>query len=210
MIDNLLKLQDTWEFQEYGYIDLIAVQIKESHLELKCQIYKGIDDEPAQLWQIVCHEIREHKVSLGEQDSDFMLFNDHVLLWSYNQPVSSLTFNRINSVTDTYHVVGKLYEKHQKIVNTWIPFYSCFNQSLPLETLINLGYGKLAEGAEKIIIGYQEVMNECGFKSSYLSRTPKRWDDEQGWIDENSKLQILITENSYIIASNFTADKIVD
>ena len=74
------------------------------------------------LWRITCHDVRDNRIILGEQKDDFELFNDHVLLWSYNQPVSSLTFNRVNLDVDACHVVSKLYKKHKSLVGSWIPF----------------------------------------------------------------------------------------
>ena len=212
VMEELLKIQDTWQFEEYGYINLVAVEKKELDLELKYKLFSGVDDDPIQLWQVICHEEREHKIILGEQYSNFELYNDHVLLWSYSQPISSLTFNKGNLDIDACHVIGKLYEKHMLLVGSWISFDTCLNQSklYSLEKHINFGHGKLAEGAEKIIIGYQEVLQECGFKSSYLSRLLKRWDNNKGWIDENKNLQVLITGDSYIIAPKFTAKIIIN
>ena len=221
MIKNLLtiqkKLKETIEFTEDGYLDLLAVEKKGSNLELKYKIVTGLENEPEQLWQITCYKVREHKIVLGEQYCDreyteFKLFDDHVLLWSYNQPVSSLTFNNVNSNLEPHHIIGKLYHKHQELVGSWIPFNSCFNRysDLTLNKLISLGHGKLAEGAEKLIIGYQEVMNECGFQSSYLSRPPKQSDEEKGWIDEKSNLQVFITGQSYVIAADLIAKRIID
>ena len=83
-------------------------------------------------------------------------------------------------------------------------------QDFDLEKLIDSGYGQLAEGAERVIIGYQKVLQQCGFKSSYLSRSPKRWDNEKGWMDEDDNLQVLIIGKSYIVARNFAAEKIID
>ena len=214
MIEYLLEeqqiIRETTEFDLDGYIELVSVEKEESNLELQYKIHTGIDDDSAQLWQVVCHEIREHRILLGEQYDDFELFDNHVLLWFYSQPKSSLTFKRIDSNVDAFNVIGKLYAKHRDLVGSWIPFEFCFNQDLNLEVLLNLGYGKLAEGAEKIIIGYQEVMNECGFQSSYLSYPPKRWDEEKGWIDEDSNLRVLITGQSYIVAPKFTAKRIIN
>lgn len=60
------------------------------------------------------------------------------------------------------------------------------------------------------MIAYQEVLQECGIKSFYISRPPKQWDDDKGWIDENSDLKVLTTGNSYIIATKFSAKRIIN
>lgn len=209
-IEKILKLQDTYEFEEFGSVGIVSVKKKELNLEIKTLIYTGIDNEAPQSWQIICHKAKKHKITLGEQDGDFELFNNHVLLWSYQQSVSSLTFNKVNSNIDAYYVIGKLYEKHTSLVNCWIPFDDCFNELLNLPKLINYGHGKLAEGAEKLIIGYQEVLQECGFKSSYISRPPMQWNDKQGWIAEDNDLQVLIIDKSYAIANEFTAKQLAN
>ena len=86
-----------------------------------------------------------------------------------------------------------------ELVGSWIPFSRCFNQVIGLENLIKLGYGKLAEGAEKLIVSCQEVLQDCGLESSYLSQPSKRWDDKLGWIDESENLLVFISGNSYVI-----------
>lgn len=208
-INKLLEIQSTYEFEEFGNIEIISVKKQELALEVKTFIYTGIENTSPQIWQITCHKVKKHKITLGEQDKDFEIFNNHVLLWSYQQPVSSLTFNKANSNINAYYLIGKLYEKHTSLLSSWIPFDLCFNRSLDLSKLIDYGHGKLAEGAEKIIAGYQEVLQECGFKSSYISRPPMQWDSQRGWIAEDSNLQVLIIDKSYVIANRFTAKKII-
>ena len=209
-IEKILKLQNTYEFEEFGSVDIVSVEHKELNLEIKASIYTGVENKSSQLWQISCHRVKEHKIILGEQDEDFELFSDHVLLWYYQQPVSSLTFSKAKSDVNAYYVIGKLYEKHTSLVDTWISFDRCFNKCLDLPKLIDCGYGKLAEGAEKLIIDYQEVLLECGFKSSYISRPQMQWNDKQGWIAEDSDLQVLIIDKSYAIANRFTAQQLTN
>ena len=208
MLENLFEITNKLEYEEFGSLNLVYVEKQEYNLELTYSIYSGIEGESRQLWQVSCHEVQEHKIRLGEQWDYFDLHSDHVLLWSYQQPVSSLTFNRVNENFEAAYIIGKLYSKHRELVRSWIPFHSCFNKCVSLEDSLKFGYGKLAEGAEKLIVGYQEVLHNCGIKASYLSRPSKRWNDELGWLDKNKNLSVFITGKSYIIASKFIARRL--
>ena len=216
MLDNLWKfiddLERTPEFDLDGHISLVEVEKKANKLELKYLVHTGIDNKPSYIWKIVCDKVREHKIIFGEQYGNFKLYQDHVLFWSYHQPKLFLTFSNNPCNVDVDSVVGQLYPKHYELIGEWIPFHSYFNCSkhLTLQSLLRSRHGKLAEGAEKIILGYQEVLNKCGFKSSYLSYSAKYWDDDNGWINEDGRAQVLITDLSYVVASKFTAIQIED
>ena len=57
--------------------------------------------------RVSCHDVREHKIFRGEQWEHFDLYEDHVLLWPYQQPLAALTFNRVNEDFDAAYIVGK-------------------------------------------------------------------------------------------------------
>ncbi|MEL6929391.1 MAG: hypothetical protein AAFO95_12245 [Cyanobacteria bacterium J06600_6] len=210
MIEKLLEIHETSEFDCNGYIELVAIEKIDTSLYLRFHICTGMDNEPIQLWKIACSESRTYQIKLGEYCEHFELLQDHVLLWSYNQPKLSLTFSHRNLELDIHHIIGRLHEKHFSLVDKWIPFDSYFNiyKHFSLAKLISSGHGKLAEGAEKIILGYQEVIDEFGINSFYLSSTPKLWVDDKGWIDEKGNAQILMFGSSYVVAYKFTAHKI--
>ena len=109
MLNNLLEFIDnleyTPEFDLDGRIDLVKVEKKANKLELKYLIYTGIDNKPPFIWKIVCNEVREYKTIFGEQCSNFELYQDHVLLWSYHQPKLSLTFSSNSCNVDVNSVV---------------------------------------------------------------------------------------------------------
>ena len=47
-IVDLLKIQDTYEFEEFGTLDLLIAEKTESDLKLQSQIYTGVENEPKQ------------------------------------------------------------------------------------------------------------------------------------------------------------------
>lgn len=208
MLAELFTIQETLEFEEYGSLSLISAVRKEVDLELVLRLYSGVKNEQPQFWKLICHEERTHQIVLGS-DGYLKLLDDHVLLWSYTQPVASLTFRSIVEIADAWTVVGKLYEKHIQLVHQWIPFDYYFNTNLPLAQLIASGHGLLAEGPEKLVKGYQQVMNESGFQYSCLFRSPMRWNPLQGWIEESGELLALVLDKSYVVASSVTAEKLV-
>lgn len=208
MLTDLLEVQDTWQFEEEGWLSIVSVVKQETELELVLRVSTGIEDEPLQLWKLNCHQQQTHKISLGNIDGHTNLVKDHVLLWSYNQPVASLTFRHIGETIDAFTAIGRLYEKHIQLVQHWIPFWHYFNPHLSLPQLIAGGHGKLAEAPEPLIISYQQAMQESGFQCSYLTRNPKQWDTKRGWIEESRDLLALILGESYVIATKVTAKRL--
>ncbi len=95
------------------------------------------------------------------------------------------------------------------MVHQWIPFERYFNRNLPLVQLIASGHGLLAEGPQKLVKGYEQVMNEFGFQCSCLFRSPMRPNPLQGWIEESGELLALVLDKSYVVASSVTAEKLV-
>ncbi|MBW4491338.1 MAG: hypothetical protein KME12_26615 [Trichocoleus desertorum ATA4-8-CV12] len=207
MLEELLNIQETWEFEAYGLLSLFSACRRGEDLELVLQLYPGVEeDEQPQLWKLICYEERENHLILGG-DCYLELLNEHALLWAYTQPVTSLTFRSIAGTVDAWDVTGRLYSKHRELVAEWISFEQYFNGNISLAALLTSGHGLLAEGPEQLIKGYQQVMNESGFQTSTLSRPSKRWHKSRGWIEESNDYVLVKLNRSYVVTSRVSVDK---
>src|SRR5882724_6460233 len=117
MLDDLISITNSLEFEECGSIDLAEMRLESDVLNLSLNLYPG-DSDNYQAWRVECVAFLDHRVSLGRCDG-FHLHFDHVLLWSYIYPQASVSF--YGETKDPLAVVGALYKRHLELVGDWVP-----------------------------------------------------------------------------------------
>jgi hypothetical protein len=154
-------------------------------------------------WKVTCNGIREDRVSPGFA-YELRLFKDHVLLWPFTVRRTSISFYGQSS--NPYAVVGALYQRHWDLVGKWLPFHRFLNNSVRLTELIAGGFGVLADGPESLVLAYEEVMQQHGFKTLHSDpRMPVYWSGGK-WQEEKTNLSVLTFNGSYIVAEQFQAE----
>ena len=205
MLENLLNVTNDIDFEDYGTLRLTAVESEEHTLRLSLHLTAEEYPNTHQYWQIVCSGVREESLSFGYQ-SDLQFFDDHVLLWPHRQPHRSTSF--YGKVDNPQAVIGALYQRHKELVGEWIPFHRFLNSNMALPELIAGGFGMLADGPERLILAYEDVMQAYGFSTSHLdSRAPVYWRGNE-WVRQNAPVFVLILDQSYVVAEQFTASPI--
>src|ERR1044072_6149310 len=91
MLDTFIALTQSYEFEEYGTLDLIGVRSYTDSLTLSFDLNIRSDSEDNQKWAVDCVGLLEHQIYLGECN-DFILSHDHPLLWPYIFPEASVSF----------------------------------------------------------------------------------------------------------------------
>lgn len=192
MIEELLKLTETLDYEENGGFSIAGVTRKDStDLELHLKFDAG--DDVLQNWSLLCRFEREHHIKLGS-GTHIDVTDDHVLLWPYIRPRFSLWFTGSTESAPT--VVGELWQANQELVGKALPFSRFINYAHDLEGLIAGGHGKLAEAPEPLISTYENILQMHGFKTS---RPLLRGEGVPAF--EPGKIRILILADSYVIAN---------
>jgi hypothetical protein len=205
MLDDLIIMMDTVDYENNGCIHLISAIEQEDDIELHFRLSTGEDCTPPQFWKINCQSVKEHKLFLGRIDHPFEIYMDHILLSNHNESPVELTFS--GQSQDVFSMIGKLYAKHVKIVGNYIPFHTYLNCSLDIVQLLNGRYGLLAEGPEKLINGYQEVLDAEGFTTSILPTRKPYYINGQFVNFQGERQYLLLMGSSYIVAADIKLQK---
>src|SRR5262245_12786527 len=198
MLDKLVSLTHSYEFEEYGTLDLVGVRTITNVLTLTFDFDIRADKEEHQSWEVDCIGLLEHQVFLGECN-DFDLSRDHPLLWPYIYPEASLSF--YGEADDPLSVFGALNERHLELVSDWIPFARFMNHN-SLE-MIRGRYGMLAKGPTPLVEGYAQVLERFRISSKVTEPKPEYYtNDELSGLAEVGVL--ILNKGSYSVATSFT------
>jgi hypothetical protein len=193
MMDKLLEIIDTGEFEDTEIIRLISVKEQGDRLRLIFKVTPNVGEVHLQRWIVRCDNVIAHQIILGNA-YDLSLEYEHVLLWEHQKPRVAISFSA-ESIKHPLSVVGQLYRKHMELAGEWIPFDRYFNMPEKLDELIAGRHGLLAEGPEPLMQAYEMVLKENGFQTTNRIVVP----------DVHEGISVLIFGDSYIVASKFDA-----
>jgi hypothetical protein len=177
-------------------------------LVLRLAVDTGSTDQPNQIWEVGSRHTRGFSLVEFEL-TDWTLTDDHALLWDHQEPFTQLNF--IGPCAKNEGVLWKLYARHRAIAWPWIPFERYMTPAI-LESCLSTGSGVLADGPERLLKEYADVLRENGVEPyfPYSSRPAHRWDEEtRAWVNEEAKLSVLVLGgSSYMIGTDFFATRI--
>jgi len=202
MLNDLVSLTHSHEFEEYGTLDLAGVRVEGNVLTLSLNLTTGGDSDAYQSWEVECVGFLEQQLSLGQCEG-FDLQYDHILLWLYIYPEASVSF--YGKADDPLAVVGALYKRHLELVGNWIPFGRFMNGNTV--EMIRGRYGLLAKGPIPLVEPYRRVLE--GFNISAQTTEPKPayyTNDEFSGLAEVAVL--IFTKGSYVVAPKFNARRL--
>ncbi len=193
MIDDLLAITETGEFEDTGIIRLISVKEQGDRLRLIFKVTPIVGEVHLRRWVVRCNNVIAHQIIIGNA-YDLALESEHVLLWEHQKPRVAISFFT-EFVEHPLSVVGQLYRAHMDLAGEWIPFDRYFNMPEKLDELIAGRHGLLAEGPEPLMQVYERILEENGFQTTNRTILP----------NGHEGISILIFGDSYIIASGFDA-----
>ena len=198
MLNDLINLTHSPEFDEYGSLDLTQVRVEGNVLTLSLNLNTGGDSDAYQSWEVECVDFLEHELSLGQCEGVDLQF-DHIFLWSYIYPHASVSF--YGEADDHIAVVGALYERHLELVGDWIPFGRFMNGNT-IE-MIRGRYGMLAEGPMPLIESYAQVLQKFNIDARIAEPKPAYYtNDEFSGLVEVAVL--VLKKGCYVVAPKFT------
>ena len=201
MIDSLISITESGEFEDSGEIFLQKFERSPSELLLHLKINLGTDFK-SQLWIIKCINPIKFQVD-DEFVGNLELITEHVLLWPLQKLETDLFF--YSAAANPSQIVGALYEQHMKITGGWFSFNQFTNGEIALTKLLSSNSGKIARGPVPLLQAYQEVLNDFKIKNSILEPRPsKRWENGM-WVENTTPFQLLLLGKSYVIAENIAA-----
>ncbi len=196
MLEGLISVTGTGEFEDCGQLEIRSIQPRRDRLHLEL----GVTDRTGggeKVWSVECSGVREFL--FRESFADFLRWeSEHPVLLPFVERSASLYFYSASS--DSEAVTGALMESHRNLVGDWIPLERFVN-SLPggLSALLASSCGLLAVGPRSLIDVYSAV----------LARRNIRWSVLPGLKPEASgSLRALILESSYVVAEGFSEERV--
>ena len=197
MLDKLVSLIHSYDFEEYGTLDLVGVRSETNVMTLTFEFHIRTDKHEYQSWEVDCVGLLEHQMFLGQCD-DFDLSHDHPLLWPYIYPTASVSF--YGAAENSLAVLGALYQRHLELVSDWIPFGRFMNGN-SLE-IIRGRYGMLAEGPTPLVEAYAQVLESFKISNKVTDPKPAPYtNDEFSGLAEVGVL--ILNKGCYFVSTSF-------
>lgn len=201
----LQELKDRY-LDDDDNLSLIEMSEENNVLTLTFKLQNDFyEDDKFQIWKVECKDFVQRKI-YEDFFNSFAVFKEHVLLWDFNQPTGSLYFNGITE--NVSGLIGELYLKHINVTEDWIPFNEYLNDMVDTKKLITSGYGLLAEGPQKIIEEYAEVIKRFNIETSIITDGIVHYWDGYNWVNGIAPYFVLVFGRSFVIAKEFREKRI--
>lgn len=195
----------TWSNDPFVRLDSIALEGDKAILSLSILDYD--ESTTWQRWAIKTGRLIDYEVRSPWGDLE-MHGPDHVLARQHIEPVRYLTFH--GSPHSAAEVVGLLLTAHREIVADCIPFSRYLNTSNQLESLLDAGFGKLADGPAFLMEAYARVLQDHGMRVRLSSARPNKSYTDGQWVANPSGLSVLRLGDSFFVSEMFDDERLSD
>lgn len=154
MLNELQAIVDTGEFEDNGWINLLAAEWHESDLSLTLIVNPGNDS--LQRWRLRCGDVLEYQIAAAGDCGFNHWSSDHPALDQYTEPHDQLYFS--GAVPNPREGVGALWLAHRSHADDWYPLERYVNTEVPLDALLAGGHGLLASGPRTLLEIYAEAL----------------------------------------------------
>lgn len=204
MIEKIREAIAQGKFETEVYLQFTKFQLEEDCLYVTCSIFIEEYDEDILVdqWLIKCLNWEDYRINyfISYGQEEFEVIDEHPCLWDYQKPLSELYFR--GQATNVKALIGDLYIKHKSLTNNAISLEHYLNTEAgpgDLEWLLSSGQGLFSAAPKILTEAYQELLEQYGFSTHLLF---------QEVTSSNEGLQLLRLGPSYIIAKEFTVEKI--
>lgn len=192
-------------YDEHGDVVVDTIERSDSDLTIAMTIVAPC--EPPSRWRLVLRDVREHEIQLGLCES-FDVHDTHPLLWPHVDPRGSLFFSK--TAVDPRALIGRLWVRHQRETDGWLPFERFLNHEVELEALLEGGFGLLAKGPDRLLRAYADELDANGVTSSVaalhppksIRPLPGKGDGAFEWVDYARPLKAITMDESYVVAAD--------
>ena len=196
---ELEDIFSTVEYEEDGGINITGTHWYSHDLRIEFVIRTGNEGQ-SQLWEAQIGGVREDSIKSDFADK-LELFEEHPLLWTYNQRQTNLYFGR---PTDRpYELFVNIYNIHRQLTRNRIPFDKYLNTALTTIELCKSTTGLFAKGPIKLMEAYKEELERHNMNPTIVGEhKPKRWLNGHQ-VDETEIVKVLVIGDSYVVGEIF-------
>jgi hypothetical protein len=201
---ELENIFSTPEFEEEGGIFISGTHWFSDDLKIEFVIKTGVEQQK-QLWEVQVKGVRDELIKSDTADK-LELFEEHPLLWTYNQRQTNLYFGQ--STSRPYELFTDIYAIHLRLTKNWIPFNKNINTNVSIIDLCKSPSGLFASGPNKLMEQYQKILMSHDMNPTIVGgHYPKRW--KNGYkVDETEIVNVLVLGESYVIGESFDFNRV--
>ena len=189
-IENLI---DNFHEDLNGQITKLSSRNGDLSVCFECDSW--IDTESRMSFNILCHDFLEKDLQIGF--ADIIDFTDnHQVLWPYHCEHAHLYFS--SPPKNSYEIVGRLFETHERLMQGWKPFKAYINYSYnsDLPGLLEGGYGLLANGPKILLKEYAKAIGNK-MKLNIITSFNRLY-------DSSKPFKALIFDDGFIVCKGIT------
>lgn len=200
MLQQLLAIFDTLDYEEFGWIDLLAADFEGKGCGLELLVDPGVGSSAPQRWAVHCLERLDHRLCGSEAHSSAHLAlhsAPHILLSPYTEPRAQLFFR--GRPGDPSRTAYALYSCSRRPVDGFPAALAAgLGGALPLDQLLEFGTGILSEGPVSVLTRYAEVLQAEGIQTNVLPSV------DPG-LRHRDDVRVLTLGGSYVVGTHFDA-----
>jgi hypothetical protein len=196
---ELEDIFSTVEYEEGGGIHITGTDWYSDDLRVEFVINTG-NERQSQLWEVEIGGVREDLISSDFADR-LELFEEHPLLWKYNQRQTNLYFGK--GTERPHELFVNIYNIHIQLTMNRIPFHKFVNGGVSTIELCKSTSGLFAKGPIKIMEAYMAELERHHMNPTIVGgHNPKRW--LNGYqVDETEIVKVLVVGKSYVVGQTF-------
>jgi hypothetical protein len=201
---DLHAIFETIEYEEGGSVYITRTDRFSDDLKVEFSIHTGVDGQ-SQLWEVQITGVRAVSITSGFSDK-IDLFDEHPLLWPYNQFQTSLYFAR--SSKHPYQLFASIYHIHMQETKKWFPLEKFINGNIPIVDLCKSTSGLFASGPINLLEAYKRTLEIHEMNPTIVGGHNPEQRTNRRWVVENAKLKALVIGVSYVIGETFVFNRV--
>lgn len=192
------------EYEENGGINITGTDWYSDVLRIEFVIKTGNEGQ-SQLWEVQIGGVREYLIK-SNFATKLELFEEHPLLWTYNQQQTNLYFGR---PTDRpYELFANIYNIHQQLTKNGISIEKYLNNTLATIELCKSTTGLFARGPIKVMEAYKEELERHNMSPTLVGgHNPKRRMNGHQ-VDATAIVKVLVIGDSYVVGETFDFQRV--
>jgi hypothetical protein len=196
---DLYDIFQTIEFEDGGSIEITGTDRFSDDLRVELAINTGIEGQ-RQLWEIQINGVRADSLK-SDLANRIELFEEHPLLWPYNQFQTNLYFGQ--PTKRPYELFADVYQLHIQETKKWFSLDKFINKDVSIIELCKSPAGLFASGPIKLLEAYKTKLEMHEMNPTIVGgHHPKHWRNNQ-WVEEKDQLKVLVIGDSYVVGETF-------
>ncbi len=200
MLRQLLAIFDTLDYEESGWIDLLAAGFEGKGCGLEFLVQTGVENSAPQRWAVHCLERLDFGLRGSEahgQGSLDLHPAPHILLSPYTEPRAQLFFR--GRPSDPSRTAYALYSCSRRLVDGFpAARVAGLGRALPLDQFLEFGTGVISEGPVSVLSRYAEVLQADGIQTNLLPTI-------NPGLEYRDDVRVLTLGGSYVVGTHFDA-----